>query len=266
MYVAGIDVGTSATKVAIVDEKREVLVRFSAVTGNTPSSAAEEAFQLAIDKAGVSRGDVSYIVSTGFGRYMVPFRNIQLTDFTSHALGALYCFPNTHTVLDIGSNGTRASRVESNGRVKDFKLNDKCAAGAGMFLVRTARFLEMGVEDIGPLCLKSQKAAEISSVCTVLGETEIINHLTAGTEVEDIVKGVVSSLAHRAVVLLKKVGIEEEVTLTGGTARNIGMVNLLEEVLERKINFSADGQEGSYFSGAIGAALGGYIRLEKPKE
>lgn len=266
LITAGIDVGAVNTKAIILSEDKKILGRATLRTGSDLAGAAEEAFSLALKEAGVAREDVAYIVSTGFGRYMVPFRDIQVTDLTSHAQGALYYFPNTRSVLDIGAQSTRASRIEPSGRVKYFRLNDKCAAGAGMFLARVARYLEVPLEELGPLSLRSQEPQHISSVCAVLAETEIINQITAGARLEDIVKGVMLALANQGLTLLKRIGVEPEVTLTGGVAKNIGMVKALEERLGMRINFSADKQDGSYYAGALGAAILGLIRLQKLKK
>jgi len=265
VITAGIDVGAVNTKAVILDGERNILGRATLRTGSDLPRAAEEAFLRALQEAGVRREDVAYVVSTGFGRYMVPFRDIQVTDLTSHAQGALYYFPNTRSVLDIGAQSTRASRIEPSGRVRHFRLNDKCAAGAGMFLVRVSRYLEVPLEELGPLSLKSREPQHISSVCAVLAETEIINQITAGAKLEDIVKGVMLALANQGLTLLRRIGVEPEVTLTGGVAKNIGMVRALEERLGMKINFNADGQDGSYYAGALGAALLGLIRWKKLK-
>jgi predicted CoA-substrate-specific enzyme activase len=145
----------------------------------------------------------------------------------------------------------------------NFRLNDKCAAGAGAFLVRVAHYLEVPLEEMGPLSLKYQEPQTISSVCAVLAETEIINHISAGARLEDILKGTMAAIADQGIVLLRRVGVEQEVALSGGVSENIGVVKALEERLGQKINCSANGDKGSLFAGAMGAAILGQIRLTK---
>jgi len=263
VITAGIDVGGFTTKIALLDENQDIKARAMVRTGGDPAKAAEEAFNQALEQAGLQRQEVRYIVSTGFGRYLVPFRDIQVTDITSHARGILHYFPQTRSVLDIGSQSTRAFKIEPNGKVKTFRLNDKCAAGAGAFLVRVAHYLEVPLEEMGALSLKCQEPRSISSVCAVLAETEIINHISAGAKLEDILKGAMIAIADQSVVLLRRVGIEQEVALTGGVSKNIGVVRALEERLGQKINYSTNGEDGSLYAGAVGAAILGQVRLKK---
>ena len=260
-HTAGLDLGAAFTKAVVMAQDRRVLGKGFIRTGGDLPRAAEEALGLALKEAGLPREAVNYIVSTGFGRYLVPFRDIQVTDLTAHAQGALFLYPNTRSVLDIGAQSTRASRIEPSGRVKVFRLNDKCAAGAGAFLVRIARYLEVPLEEMGPLSLQSQQAQAISSVCAVLAETEIINHITAGVKLEDILKGAMLAIANQGTILLKRVGMEPEVTLTGGVSKNVGAVKALEERLNQKVN--SDGDGGSFYAGALGAALLGLMRLKR---
>ena len=263
IITAGIDVGAFTTKVIILDGDEKIRAKTLARTGGDLARASEEVYTQTLEQAGLGRKQVDYIVSTGFGRYLVPFRDIQVTDITSHARGILHYFPHTRSVLDIGAQSTRAFKIEPNGRVKTFRLNDKCAAGAGAFLVRVAHYLEVPLEEMGPLSLRYQEPQTISSVCAVLAETEIINHISAGVRLEDILKGAMTAIADQSIVLLRRVGVEQEVALSGGASKNIGVVKALEERLGQRINCSSNGNEGSLFAGAMGAAILGQIRLPK---
>lgn len=259
LVVAGIDVGSRTTKAVVLDEARRVLGSGRTRTRPDFPRVAAEALGQALAQAGLSEGDLAYTATTGFGRYNVPFRHIQITDITCGARGAAFLFPGTACVLDIGSQSTRAIRVREGGRVKEFRTNDKCAAGAGGFIERAARYLEVGLEEVGQLSLQADSPQPISSVCAVLAESEIINHMTAGVSVENILRGIHLSLANRALALLKRVGLEPELTFIGGVARQAGMVRALEETAGIVVNLPAEPE----LVGALGAALLGLGRAQK---
>ena len=202
---------------------------------------------------------MSYVATTGFGRYSIPFRHIQITDITCGGRGASFLFPDTACVLDIGSQSTRAMRLRAGGKIREFRTNDKCAAGAGGFIERAARYLEIGLDDVGKLSLFADHAQTISSVCAVLAESEIINHMTEGASVENILRGIHVSLATRAQALLTRVGLEPRLTFIGGVARQAGMVKALEETVGLTVNLPADPE----FVTALGAALLGLARVQK---
>ncbi|MBI2987503.1 MAG: 2-hydroxyglutaryl-CoA dehydratase [Deltaproteobacteria bacterium] len=258
-FVAGIDVGAKSTKVIILDGQRKIRGKGVVKTRPDFASLAQEALDLALQQAGLKEKDLSYLATTGFGRYNVPFRDIQITDITCVAWGAAFLFPKTHCVLDIGAQSTRAIRIRDGGKVREFRTNDKCAAGAGGFIERAAKYLEVQIDDVGELSLRADKPQPISSVCAVLAESEIINHVSAGETVENIMRGVHNSLASRALALIKRAGLEDEVTFVGGVARQKGMVRALEETVKRKVNVHAEPD----MVGALGAALLALRRLEK---
>jgi len=258
-YVAGIDVGSRTTKAVILDETRRILGKGSVRTRPDFPRVAQEALEAALADAELRRDEVTYTATTGFGRFNVPFRDIQITDMTCGARGAVFLFPGTTCVLDIGSQSTRAIRVREGGRVKEFRTNDKCAAGAGGFIERAARYLEVTLPAIGDLSLDADNPQPISSVCAVLAESEIINHMTAGVSVPNILRGIHLSLANRAMALLKRVGLAPELTFIGGVARQAGMVKALEETVGVKVNVPTEPE----LVGALGAALLGLRRVEK---
>jgi predicted CoA-substrate-specific enzyme activase len=259
--VAGIDCGSGFTKAVLVAKNDSpdfsVLGKGRAKSGINMEEAARTALQAALDDAGLGRDRIHYIATTGFGRYGVGFRDIQITEITSGARGAHYLFPNSRCVLDIGGQSTRAITMGVSGKVRTFKTNDKCAAGSGMFIVRAAKYLEISIEDVGRLSLQATNPQPISSVCAVLAESEIINHVSAGVSVENILRGIHDSLADRAVGMLKRVGMEGEVTLIGGVALQAGIVKALQEKLGAKVNVAPDCD----YVCALGAALLGHKRL-----
>lgn len=259
VFVAGIDMGAKSTKAIILDDQRRIRGRSSIRTRPDFVAIAKEALEAALQDAKLKESDISYIATTGFGRYNVPFRDVQITDITCVGAGAVFLYPKTRTVLDIGAQSTRALRVSETGKVKEFRTNDKCAAGAGGFIERAAKYLEVQVEDVGQLSLDAVKPQNISSVCAVLAESEIINLVSSGETVENIIRGVHNSLATRSLALLKRAGMEDEVTFVGGVARQKGMVKALEETLKRKVNVNDE----PHMVGALGAAVLALRRLEK---
>ena len=258
--VAGIDCGSGYTKAVLVeaaDGEVRVLGKGRTRTGVKLAEAAEAALRQALEQTGAKREDVAYVATTGFGRYSIPFRDIQVTEITSAARGAHYLFPESLCVLDIGGQSTRAVGLRDSGKVKAFKTNDKCAAGSGMFLARAAKYLGIEVEQIGELSVSALNPQPISSICAVLAESEIINHVSAGVSVEDILRGIHDSLAERAGALLKRVGMQKELTLIGGVARQRGMIKALEERLQVQVHVPEDCDSVC----ALGAALLGRQRL-----
>ena len=256
MLVGGVDVGSTQTKAVIMDERRRMLGRSLIDTGGIVTAAAENAFALATDSAGVARRDVAYVVGTGYGRYKVTFGDTQVTEISCHARGAQYLFPGTRTVLDIGGQDTKAIKIGAEGQVLDFCMNDKCAAGTGRFLGAAAMALDIPLIELGPLALQAKNPVKITTTCTVFAETEIINWLARGKKAEDVLMGVHQAIAARSISLLRRVGVESELTFTGGVTRNVAMVRILEELLESKLNVSED----AHYMGAIGASL---FALEK---
>jgi predicted CoA-substrate-specific enzyme activase len=257
---AGVDVGATYTKAVVIDAARRVLAMTMVKTGFDLAGASEKALA-ELERQGIARHDLDYVASTGYGRYVVPARDLQITELTCHARGASFLHPATRTVLDVGGQTVKAIRVDERGKVRAFRLNDKCAAGTGAFLEKTARYMGFDPEQIGELALRSQEPVTISSVCAVFAESEVINHLTSGTPPEDIMYGAVRSLAGRAVQLMKRVGMEPEYTSAGGMSRNGAFVKALQLELKAPVNVLPDPM-GQY-NGALGAALLALDRVNK---
>ena len=258
-FVAGIDMGAKSTKAVVLDDAQQIRGTATVRTRPDFAAVAREVLDLALERAKITDSEINYIATTGFGRYNVPFRDVQITDITCVGRGAVFLFPKTRSVLDIGAQSTRALRVSDTGKVREFRTNDKCAAGAGGFIERACKYLEVKIDQVGDLSIQANKPQTISSVCAVLAESEIINHVSNGETIENILRGVHNSLASRALALLKRAGMEDEVTFVGGVARQKGMVKALEETLKRKINVSDEPE----LVGALGAALLALRRLEK---
>ncbi len=250
-YAAGVDVGSTQTKAMIIDEARGIVSRSLTDTGANVMRAAENAFQEALLGGALREEEVEFVVGTGYGRYKVTFGNTQVTEISCHGRGAVHMFPGTRTVVDMGGQDTKAIRVSPAGEILDFCMNDKCAAGTGRFLGAASNALDIPLGELGPTALRGERPVKISTTCTVFAESEVLSWLGKGKKIEDILLGVHQSIAARSSGLLRRVGIEEEVTFTGGVARNSAMIETLNERLGLQVNVG----EESHYMGALGAAL-----------
>lgn len=259
ILAGGVDVGSTQTKAVILDERRKVIASSLIPTGAYVTQAAERAFQETLQKAGVQRSDIACVVGTGYGRYKVTFGDLQITEISCHARGAHFLYPATRTVIDMGGQDSKAIKVGPDGEVTDFQMNDKCAAGTGRFLAAAAEVLGLPLAEIGEVSLRAKNPVRLSSVCAVFVESDIMSYLAQNKTVEDILGGVHSAIAARTISLVRRVGVENEITFTGGVSLNVGMIQALEAKLERKLNVG----EESHYAGAIGAALFALERAEK---
>jgi predicted CoA-substrate-specific enzyme activase len=261
VYTLGLDVGASYSKGLLIDENNDIVARHVEPTGYKLLEVSERVADTIAEQAGLTRGDFAYVITTGYGRHLVPFRDLQVTDLTASARGASHLFPGTRTVLDIGGQTMKASRIDELAKVQTFRLNDKCAAGTGAFLEKTARYMGYTKDDIGGLLKLAKQAVPISGVCAVFAESEVISHLSEGVPPEDIIYGAILSLTDRSVQLMKRIKAEPEYTLTGGILRWERMATVIREKLKDTVNVP----EGdlAQFAGALGCALLGQIRLRK---
>lgn len=252
-YFIGVDIGSVATKVVILRKNEKIkIVGFKiAPTGSNGSLVAEKLINELLNENSLKKDDIKRILATGYGRISVNFTDLTKTEISCHAKGAKFAFPNTKTIIDIGGQDSKAIKLNSNGNVVDFVMNDKCAAGTGRFLEVMSHALQVELKDFGKYHLESRNSVEISNICTVFAESEVISLISEGVDKKDIIKGINYSIAKRAVSLLKRVGVEEEVTMTGGVAKNRGVVASLEDLLKVKVNIP----EQPEIMGALGAAL-----------
>ena len=260
-YTAGIDVGSTYTKAVILNTEGEIAGRAMNSTGFKLDEAARRTFDMALAEAGLEAADIKYIVATGFGRHMPSFTDVAVTDLTASARGTTFFFPGTRTILDVGGQTMKASRLDGDAKVKSFRLNDKCAAGTGAFLEKTARYMGYSTEEIGPLVATSKEQVPISGVCAVFAESEVINHLSQGAPPSDIMHGAIGSLVGRSVQLMKRVRMEPEFTLIGGILRFETMAEVIREQLGADVNVPAG--DMVQFIPALGAAVLGQQRLAK---
>jgi predicted CoA-substrate-specific enzyme activase len=260
--VAGIDVGSTYTKCVVLDG-HDIVGTAMRSTGFLLAAAADKVLAESLAAAGRDRAEVGYVVATGTGRHQVPFKDVHVTDLTAAARGARHHFPGTRTVLDIGGQTMKASRLDDAGKVKSFRLNDKCAAGTGAFLEKTARYMGFSTEEIGALLATSKAPVPISGVCAVFAESEVINHLSLGTPPADIMQGAIESLVGRSVQLLKRAHAEPEYTLVGGILRFGSLARAVAERLGHAVNV-LDGAAVQRVA-AHGAAILGRLRLARAR-
>ncbi len=261
---AGIDVGSTYTKAVLLDEGGNMLHSHVEPTGFKLAEVARRSFDTVLELAGLRPDQVSYVIATGFGRHQVDFKDVHVTDLTASARGANLLFPQTRTVLDVGGQTMKAVRIEADGKVKSFRLNDKCAAGTGAFLEKTARYMGYKTEDIGSLLMTSREPVEISGVCAVFAESEVINQLSLGTPPSEIMQGAIESLTGRSVQLMKRAKAEAEFTLIGGIMRFPTMPRTVRERLGSEVNLPGNGSDNMpQLVTALGAAVLGQRRLQK---
>jgi len=261
-YAAGVDIGSTYTKAVILGEGRGLVSRALRPTGFLLEEAATKALEEAAAQAGLDLSEVGYVVATGFGRHQMRSADVVVTDLTAAARGAQALFPDTRTILDVGGQTMKASRVDERAKVQSFRLNDKCAAGTGAFLEKTARYMGYSTEEIGPLVMTSKEPVSISGVCAVFAESEVINHLSQGAASADIMHGAIVSLVGRSVQLMKRVQMVPEFTLIGGILRFTTMVSVVRRELKAEVNVP----EGDLvqFVPAYGAATLALKRLAEP--
>ncbi len=248
---AGVDVGSLTTKSVIVSNG--TIAGFSLIpTGINTEESGLTALQKALNAAKLNREYLKYIVATGYGRISAPYANKTITEITCHAKGAHYLHPSTRTIIDMGGQDCKAIRLDKDGNVVDFAMNDKCAAGTGRFLEVMANVFRVKLDDLGPLALKAKEMVPMSSTCTVFAESETISLLARGEKSENILKGIHHAIANRVSGMFSRVGIESDVFFSGGVAKNVGMKVALEEVLNAKI---VAPEYDPQLVGALGAAI-----------
>ena len=260
-YTAGIDIGSTYTKAVVANGRDELISRALEPTGFRLAEAARSALDRALADASIDRDAVGYVVATGFGRHQVDISDARVTDLTAAARGAKAFFPQTRTILDVGGQTMKAIRIGSDGKVESFRLNDKCAAGTGAFLEKTARYMGYTTIEIGPLVATSKHAVPISGVCAVFAESEVINQLSQGSAPADIMHGAIVSLVGRSVQLMKRVRMEPEFTLVGGILRFERMVDVARSELAGDVN--VPGGDLPQYTAAFGAALLAQSRLRR---
>lgn len=252
MITAGIDVGAKTIKVVILRDGT-IIGKSIVLGGLDQKKAIENAYDRALAEARVTRNQIGKVVATGSGRKDVPFANADITDAMADTKGAFKLFPSARTVIDVGAEEGRGIRIDASGKVVDFAVNEKCAAGAGSFTEAMARALEVPLEELGALSLKSTQTIPMNAQCAVFAESEVVTMVHNKVPKEDMARAVHDAIASRITSMVRKVGFEPDVVLIGGLAHNVGFVRSLENDLNVKVKIPKEPE----FVGALGAALAG---------
>ncbi len=250
MITAGIDIGSITAKAAVLKDG-EILGTRVKFTGYNAKKIGRQVLDELLARIGLTDEDLSVVVATGYGRNSVDFADKSITEITCHGAGAHFVNPDTRFVIDVGGQDSKVIRLDDEGKVIDFAMNDKCAAGTGRFLEVMARALEVDLDAFGELCAQADAPSKISSICTVFAESEVISLIAKGETRENIIAGIHEAVASRISAMAKRVGVLEPVMMTGGVAKNVGAVRALEGKLATSITVSAYAQ----VNGAIGAAV-----------
>nr|HID59746.1 2-hydroxyglutaryl-CoA dehydratase [Desulfobacterales bacterium] len=249
MYFAGIDIGSTVTKIVILDDKESLVSKIIRYTAPEHRRFANKLMEEVLEKAELTIDDIEAIVATGYGRVSVPFADKKVTEITCHAIGVSCIFPHARTIIDIGGQDSKGIKV-INGRVVDFVMNDKCAAGTGRFLDVIAEALGSSPHEMGEYALRSSSPVTINSICTVFAEQEVVSYLADGVLMEDIAAGIYDAIVARIHGMVRRIGIEQEIIMTGGVAKSRGLIKTAKKRLGRVLT-----PPEPLITGALGAAI-----------
>jgi predicted CoA-substrate-specific enzyme activase len=250
-FAVGVDIGSLTAKSAVMNPDGNI-VSYKVIQGNiVDEAAASESLRLALHDGNLTEEDIGFLVTTGYGRNMVSFGDKNITEISCHARGAKFLYPQVRTVIDIGGQDSKVISLNSEGSIVNFAMNDKCAAGTGRFLEVMAGALDVPLEKMGPFSLSSKAPASISSICTVFAESEVISLSARGQSKQDIIAGIHEAVARRMHSMVNQAGMTPPVLISGGVAKNVGVVSVLERLLQTRIIVPPEPQ----IVGALGAAL-----------
>ncbi len=260
MITLGIDIGSITSKAAIIKDGKLIALKIL-MTGYNVKDAVENIFENILFENNISQTSIDNIIATGYGRKRVEFANETVTEITCHAAGAYFLNNNIRSIIDIGGQDSKVIALGKDGIVEDFTMNDKCAAGTGRFLEVMARALGLDIDDFGEISLTADKPEKISNLCTVFAESEVISLIADSKKRENIIAGIHKSVSSRIITMAVRVGLIPPIMMTGGVAKNIGMV----KALEKKLGQHLEVQKEAQFTGAIGSAVIAFHRIKDGK-
>jgi benzoyl-CoA reductase subunit D len=258
VITAGIDLGTQSVKVVILKDGG-IISRGQAFSGFDPTKTAEQAVGEALKKAKLSRADVNHVTATGSGMEMAPYANSTISMMGADTKAGVYFFPSARTIIDVGAEEARAVKCDEKGIMIDFVVNERCAAGAGTFIEAMARALEVKLEEMGPLSLKAERVSPINATCVIFGESDIVTLIHRQESKPEIARAIFDAMADRVSSMVHRLGINPDVVLVGGVAKDIGFV----ASLKRKLGIDVLIPEHPGFAGALGAALNAANRVKE---
>ena len=250
VITAGIDMGAKNVKVVILEDNK-ILSKGMILGGFDQKASAEKVFNETLEKAGLSRDNIEHVVATGAGKDVAPYANGEISMMGADALGGAFLFPSARTVIDVGAEEGRAVKCDEEGKMLDFVINERCAAGAGTFVEAMSRALEVKLEELGPLALKAEKAVPMNAQCTIFAESEVVSLIHAKTPKADISRAIHDAIADRIASMTRRLGVQRDVVLVGGVAKNPGFI----ESLKRALGVDLLVPDEPEFVGALGAAL-----------
>jgi benzoyl-CoA reductase subunit D len=261
VITAGIDLGTQSVKVVILKEGA-IVSRGQAFSGFDPEKAAEQAIGEALKKAKLTLTDVNHVTATGSGMEMAPHANSTISMMGADAKAGVYFFPRARTIIDVGAEEARAVKCDEKGTMIDFVVNERCAAGAGTFIEAMARALEVKLEEMGPLSLKAERASPINATCVIFGESDVVSLIHRQESKPEIARAIFDAMADRVSSMVYRLGVNPDVVLVGGVAKDVGLV----ASLKRKLGIDVLIPENPEFAGALGAALNAASRIREMQQ
>lgn len=253
LYTLGIDIGSTTSKCVILKDGQDIVAK-SLIQAGTGTKGPLTAYEEVLSRAGLQRENINFTIATGYGRTSFENADKEISELSCHAKGVNHVFSEVRTIIDIGGQDAKVIRLGTGGTIKNFVMNDKCAAGTGRFLDVMASILQVDISELGDYASRAANKVKISSTCTVFAESEVISQLSKGVELPDLIAGICSSVASRVASLAKRVGIKEKICMSGGVAKNIGVRSALSNELRKSILYSEDAQ----YMGALGAAIAAY--------
>jgi benzoyl-CoA reductase subunit D len=250
VITAGIDMGTQSIKVVVLKD-RKILSRSWIFSGFEPRKAAEQAFEEAFKKATLSRDDIEHVTATGAGVEMAPYSDSKISMVGADAKAGIYLFPSARTIIDVGAEEARVVRCDEKANMLEFAVNERCAAGAGAFIEAMARALEVKLEDMGSLSLKAERASPINATCVIFGESDVVTLIHRQEPKPEIARAIFDAMADRVSSMVRRIGINMDVVLIGGVAKDVGFVASLKRELRTDVLIPDDPE----FAGALGSAL-----------
>lgn len=255
-YTLGIDIGSTTSKCVLLENGVTVVAK-SLVLAGTGTDGPKQAYESLLQQASLKKSDISYTIATGYGRTTFEDMDDNMSELSCHAKGVFRMMPDVRTIIDIGGQDAKVIQLSEKGTISNFVMNDKCAAGTGRFLEVMAGILQLDVGELEAYAKMATEPVKISSTCTVFAESEVISQLSKNVEINNLIAGICSSVASRVAGLAKRIGIKEQVCMSGGVAKNGGVREALARELKTQVHYTTDAQ----YMGALGAAIAAYEKI-----